>query len=375
MSLNDRALYFFYNNIFLTFQLVGALILQDFSTYRLISVAMAAFCDFLLRCLLLQLHDKRNLRNIRGFLNEFPTCRFQEMPIEKMIPSEAQKALQFQISEYHKPLKQWLRVFCITKERSPGLAVKRPSTDLSFLGSSSASIFLTSKPAQMGPQQRFRFLHELGHVSWTAKLLAYRELFLGIPFVQMLPWWIFQYDANAAPKWFFVVLSFFLVLLQVLQFPTQVLYDALNESVADNFALTYLSHDERVDLADYMLEKFERRFPFDLKLFTFNKIRAKNLREKLTLIKEERETNLQFTMNPVPHSFLWWIGPALIILFAFLSVPVSGAQILGLSIITVCLAVAAIIVLFLKRNANLGVKKQLCLRINEGACETPEVGG
>lgn len=342
MAIKSTLLYLFYNNMFLSFQTLGAFIHQDFSILRLVSIFIAAVSDFFLRRSLLNFNDYRNFRDITGFLQKFPACHFETVPLERAVGRTVMASLQTVDPFNPRGTESWLKVFRVRIDKAPEMIAKRPTTDLAFLGSRSAYLFVNSEIDRMSPQQRFRLLHEIGHASQTAFYLSHRELILGLPFVHLLAWWIFQRNTDATPDWILTVLAIFLGLLQLLHSTVgRVYFDALNEAVADQFALTHLSHCERLKFAKYMLEKFERRFPFDVRLLTFNEERASDLRAKLELIQEERGTKLDFKEIRAQHSSLWWIGPVLATALVVLSVPVSPAEIVGLSLITVCIAVVA----------------------------------
>ncbi|MCV0428717.1 MAG: hypothetical protein K5905_24950 [Roseibium sp.] len=357
MSLNEIALYFFYRYMFLTFQVFGAVALSDYSIYRLFSIAIAAICDFLLHRALVDLQD---LQKISGFLDEFPECYLKKIPINQILPDTILKSIG---NVDGKDLSSWLHLFYVVRGKPIDAPTRAPSTDLAFLGSQSAMIFTNSPAIKMSPQQKFRLYHEIGHTSRSAQLLAYRELVAGLPFIYLLAWWIFQMDHATTPSWALWALTIALVLVQYLQSTAgRVYYDALNEAVADHFALTHLSHEERVHVAKYILGNFPRRFPFDISLLTLNEDRALDLRNKLQLILDEGSNVVSFKEIQARPLWFWWLGPLLAGILVFLTVPASPAVLLGLSEITLVLGLVQFVLVVRRRRKESKVSSSLSQR-------------
>lgn len=337
MSLQDKMSHAVYSNIFLTFQLCSTIVQMDFDRPQLLSLAIAAFCDLLLRSTLKHIQDRRNLEAMITHLQQYPDIKLQKVRVEYAVPAAIQEGLH-QVRMNLGSLKKWLRIYYVTIESNPGKQVDFPKFDLAFYGSTTATIFLISPPCPNTPQQKFRLLHELGHMARTSQFLNYRELVLHLPVVQTILWSLCQQPTGTILFVFTSVLCSVLVLLQIfLKAAGKDLTDPVAENVADHFALAHLSHEDRVRYADYVLKNFDRNFPADQGLFASQKARSENIKAKLQLIQDERESYLPFVAEPALSGGKWWIGLGVIVLLALISAPVTPAVLSQLVAFTLAL--------------------------------------
>lgn len=324
MALRDTVFHTIHANIFTTFQLCSGLFLWDFDKPRLISLLLAVFCDRSLRSTLKHLENLKNLKSLIGFLCQYPDCTFRQVQMAKTVSAQTQNLVE-RSTFRSRPLEEWLSVFQVISNSQPGKTCQYPQSDLAFYGSHSATIFLISPPFGTTPQQKYRLLHELGHMTYTSQVFNYRELVHALPMGGVFFWVYIQLPDSTLEKWIAIVIIGVLISASRI-YPLlfgQEYADPDAELIADHFALANLSHDERVKYAEYVMKNFDRRFPPDQGLFFFMKRRSSAVKAALADILAHRDAELIYQHSPNLSSGKWLAGIGVIVVVAGLTSPVT----------------------------------------------------
>lgn len=332
MSIRAKIYHATYTNLFLTYQLVGAVIHLDFGWPRLASFLVAIVADALLRSALRYRQDLHNLKDMIDHLKEFPDCIYQEVEIDNLVSENVKNSLSHP-GVTSRQVNKWLKVYHVKARGNNEMPFAFPNADLAFYGRSTATIFLISSPNPQTPQQKFKLLHELGHVARNYQSMSYREMVLGAPIGCIMMWAFLQRAPEIAGLWVYFLLLLIMHILQTkYDMDKRAKNEPINEAVADAFALKNMSHEDRVAFADYVMGNFERRFPPDRGQYAFRKLRSLELKKGLSTIQAKRDEELTITINPHVTTGVWWIGMDVILVASMLSPPVTtySVQVLAL---------------------------------------------